>query len=118
MSSSALSSRRSRARLSRGPGSFVIHPIVNDDVDKAHRHPWNFTVAHRPLTLIRRRADRRHRVLLHKLFGYPIPCLTVGRYSPKLQPWCEHRTLCDFCAPVGECSDKAYWKSRHQQESG
>ncbi|OXM49670.1 hypothetical protein [Amycolatopsis alba] len=118
----------------RDGGSFKIHLIVQDDVDRAHRHPWNFTsfallgayketvddvtVAHRPLTLIRRRADQRHRVLLYRLFGYPLPCLTVGRYSPKLQPWCEHRALCDFCAPVGECSDKAFWKSRHQQESG
>ncbi|MFL6127251.1 hypothetical protein [Actinophytocola sp.] len=113
-------------------GSIKVHLIVNDDLDGAHKHPWNFTslsllgaymeevdgvgVAHWPLTLVRRRASECHRVVLYKIFGHPIPCLTVGRYSPKLQPWCEHRDLCDFCTPSGECADDVYWNSRLQQE--
>jgi uncharacterized protein len=118
----------------RDGGSVKIHLIVNDDLEAAHKHPWNFTsfpvlgaykeevdgvtVAHRPLTAIRRQVNERHRVILYRVFGRPLPCLTVGRYSPKLQPWCEHQNLCDFCTPLGECADTTYWKRRLQKKAG
>jgi hypothetical protein len=48
--------------------------------------------------------------VLYRFLGHPIPCVTVGRYSPKIAPWCEQRGLCDACKPIGECADKAYWR--------
>jgi hypothetical protein len=113
-------------------GSIKTHLIVNDDLDGAHKHPWNFTSftllgaykeevdgrieAHRPLSFVRRHANERHKVVLYRLLGHPLPCLTVGRYSPKIEPWCEHINLCDFCKPTGECADKAYWRDRNNGE--
>jgi len=110
--------------------SIKFHLIVNDDLDGSHVHPWDFTSfmligsykevltdgsvrKNRPLTLVRHRAEERHEVLLYRLFGRRIPCLTVGRYGVKRQRWCEREgTLCDFCKPNHECADVAYWRDR------
>ncbi len=111
-------------------GSIKFHLILNDDVDEAHIHPWKFTsllllgaykeevngrvVKHLPFSIVRNGLDRRHKVLLYRLFGKPIPCFTVGHYSKKLQRWCEHTQLCDGCKPLGQCQDKVYWAEQEK----
>ncbi|WP_157073593.1 hypothetical protein [Sphingomonas soli] len=109
-------------------GSLKIHLIVNDDVGDPHIHPWEFStflllgaykewvdsaiVRHWPFALVRYGRAKRHKVILYRLFGVKLPCLTVGRYSEKVQPWCQQTQLCDLCAPHGECLDKIYWRER------
>jgi hypothetical protein len=109
-------------------GSIKVHLILNDDVGDPHIHPWEFTsflllgayreevgnqtTNHWPLSVVRTPRNKRHRVILYRLFGFKVPCLTIGRYGPKIQEWCEQAELCDFCKPHGKCLDKEYWKSR------
>lgn len=120
---------RASLQLADG-GSVKAHLILNDDLDGAHKHPWNFTSfmllgayteevdgrieAHRPFSLVRRYFYERHRVILYRVGPCRLPCITVGRYSAKMEPWCERQTICDFCRPMGECADKAYWRERHR----
>lgn len=112
-------------------GSIKIHLILRDDTEEPHMHPWNFSsflllgaykeivdgVLHKhwPFTLIRRKCNQRHQVILYRIFGLRIPCLTIGKYTKKIQPWCEHKTLCDGCQKLGYCADKAYWKNNVEQ---
>lgn len=122
-----------RLSLPTPKGSIKIHLILNDDLEYAHIHPWKFTslllvgaykeevngkiVKHWPLSIVRNDLDRRHKVLLYRLFGIPIPCLTIGIYSKKLQRWCEHKQLCDGCKPHGQCLDKAYWINEENRKN-
>jgi hypothetical protein len=109
-------------------GSIKIHLIRNDDVGAPHIHPWEFSsflflgayreqlddqiINHLPFSVVRTPKTKRHRVILYRLFGFKLPCITIGRYSPKIQEWCEQTELCDHCKPHGTCLDKEYWKGR------
>jgi hypothetical protein len=110
-------------------GSIKLHLIVRDDLDGAHRHPWSFSSLlligayweevdgvveyHKPLQIVRRSASQKHKVMLYRFLGLPLPCLTVGRYSKKTAPWCERTAnLCDMCQVSGSCVDKQYWEAR------
>ncbi len=111
-----------------GDGSYKIHIILNDDVDDPHVHPWEFIsflavgaykeivdgklIRHLPFSFVRYDRTKRHKVLLYRAFGLRIPCITIGRYSAKVQPWCEHQKLCDGCKPLGYCADKRYWEQK------
>jgi hypothetical protein len=111
--------------------SIKFHLIVNDDVGEPHIHPWQFTtflllgaykemvsgrqVRHLPLSLVRYGVNKRHKVKLYRVLGFKIPCLTVGVYSKKIQPWCERKELCDLCAPTGRCIYKEYWKAEDKK---
>ena len=113
--------------------SIKFHFIVDDDVGDPHIHPWRFTtflllgaykeivgsqeIRHAPFSLIRYDIDKRHKVVLYRLFGYKIPCLTIGIYTKKIQPWCEREHLCDLCAPIGHCIDKEYWQDSVSSET-
>ena len=106
-------------------GSIKVHLILSDDKENPHMHPWNYVSflllgaykeivdgklkKHLPFTVVRRRANERHQVILYRLFGVGLPCLSIGVYSRKLQRWCERETLCDHCQGVGRCLDKVYW---------
>jgi len=108
-------------------GSIKFHLILNDDVDEPHIHPWEFTsflaigaykelvdgsiIRHLPFSIVRNDKYRRHKVFLYRFFGIPLPCVTIGIYSKKIQPWCEHKQLCDGCKPHGHCRDQEYWRN-------
>lgn len=112
--------------------SIKFHLIVNDDAGEPHVHPWRFTtfllagsykeivhgreVRHLPFSVVRYDIDKRHKVVLYRVFGFKIPCLTVGVYSKKVQPWCERTSLCDLCAPIGHCIDKEFWEGESKPE--
>jgi len=109
-------------------GSMKLHLIVNDDSGPEHRHPWRFSsfllfgaykeqvdnkvVNHWPLSLVHYEIAKEHKVILYRLFGFKLPCLTVGRYTEKVQPWCRAKSLCDRCKPLGVCVDATFWKDR------
>ncbi len=108
-------------------GSIKVHLILSDDTDHPHKHPWSFKsllllgsykeivngklYKHLPFTLVNRKETDYHQVILYRLFGFRLPCLTVGKYTKKIQPWCERKTLCDNCQKLGYCADKAYWEN-------
>jgi hypothetical protein len=107
-------------------GSLKVHLIVNDDVGDPHIHPWTFTsflaigaykelvdgaeVRHLPFAFVKTDRLKRHKVILYRVLGIKLPCLTIGKYSTKIQPWCEAKELCDLCKPHGACLDKEYWE--------
>ena len=107
--------------------SIKIHLLLRDDTDEPHRHPWSFKSflllgaykeivdgklhKHWPFTLINRNVNEYHQVILYRFLGLRIPCLTVGKYTKKIQPWCERKTLCDNCQKIGYCVDKKYWET-------
>lgn len=107
-------------------GSIKVHLLLNDDTEDPHKHPWNFNsllflgaykeivngklYRHLPFTIVRRKNYERHQVILYRLGGMKIPCITIGKYSKKLEPWCEKKTLCNVCEKHGYCLDKAYWE--------
>lgn len=109
-------------------GSIKFHLILNDDEGEPHIHPWEFTSFmllgayrelvngkvhnHRPLSLVRNNRHKEHKVMLYRLFGLKLPCLTVGKYTDKIQPWCRTKALCDRCRSFGYCLDKEYWENR------
>jgi hypothetical protein len=109
-------------------GSIKIHVLLNSDIGYAHKHPWNFTsilvfgaykeildgklLKHGLFSKIKRKASERHKVILYKIFGASIPCITIGKYSKKIQPWCEHQNLCEHCTTLGYCMDKKYWEEK------
>jgi hypothetical protein len=106
-------------------GSIKLHLIVNDDSGPEHRHPWRFSsfllfgayreqvdgkiVNHWPLRLVQYELTKEHKVILYRFFGIKLPCLTVGRYTEKVQPWCRAKSLCDRCKPLGVCVDAKFW---------
>ncbi len=106
-------------------GSIKVHLILDDDKEQAHMHPWNYSsflllgaykelvdgkeFRHFPFTLVRRKCTEKHQVKLYRIFNLKLPCLSIGRYSKKIQPWCEAKKLCDFCSEIGYCVDKKYW---------
>ncbi|QTE23290.1 hypothetical protein [Polaribacter cellanae] len=108
-------------------GSIKIHLILNDDLDIPHKHPWNFKsflvfgaykewvdgiqYKHKPFSIINRNVNQKHQVILYRFAGKKIPCITIGMYTKKIQPWCEKSNLCDHCLPLGQCIDKKYWQS-------
>lgn len=108
-------------------GSIKIHLILSDDTDHPHMHPWDFksflllgaykeivdnkSHRHWPFAIVKRKSTEHHQVFLYKVFGVRIPCLTIGKYTKKIQPWCEHKSLCTYCQKLGYCADKAYWEN-------
>ena len=113
-------------------GSVKLHVIVGDDLDPPHKHPWNFStflllgaykewvngekLKHRPFTVVKRSSKDHHKVSLYRVFGVKIPCVTVGFYSQKIEPWCNGSPLCDSCQKAGYCADKKYWQGVYSQE--
>lgn len=111
--------------------SIKFHLIVDDDVGEPHLHPWSFTsflllgaykeivhdreLRHLPFSLVRYDLRKRHKVVLYRIFGYRIPCVTVGIYSKKAQPWCDRNELCDLCGPLGYCIDKEFWQVKEDK---
>lgn len=107
-------------------GSIKIHIIVKDDTGEPHTHPCdfksfilfggyyesiykNFSRDKGDVKLIKweekeyrlfdiniKQMDVYHRISLKRLFGIPIPCITIGFYSEKKQ-------LCSLCKPYGRC---------------
>jgi hypothetical protein len=108
-------------------GSLKTHVILNDDQDGAHKHPWDFSsfllfgaykeivdgklIKHFPFTMVKRLCTENHKVILYRVLGIRIPCVTIGFYSKKIQPWCEKEKLCDHCETLGACMDKTYWEN-------
>lgn len=111
--------------------SWKLHIIVGDDKGEPHQHPWNFTsflllgaykelveekmIRRWPFQIVKNECTEKHKVLLYRLLGYKIPCVTVGKYSEKIQPWCERSKLCDMCKSFGYCLDKKYWSETQPQ---
>lgn len=100
-------------------GSIKLHIILSDDNDSPHSHPWNFTSiilfggyiektvindscikekAFRFLSINKKQYFQKHRLLLKRIFGIKIPCITLGWYSNKIQ-------LCSFCTDIGYCKE-------------
>ena len=121
-----------RLSLKTKSGSYKVHLILNDDQEGYHMHPWDFKslllfgsykeyvegvlFRHRPLSIVKRKANEKHRVELYRIGNFKLPCLTIGFYSNKIQPWCEKTQLCDFCKPHGQCQDKTYWEANTKNE--
>lgn len=96
-------------------GSIKFHLMLNDDRSEPHTHPWDFysfhllgsykenldgtMLHHHMFSLIKRTMNQKHRISLYRIFGFKIPCLTVGFYTPKKQ-------LCSFCQSLGYCKSE------------
>lgn len=95
-------------------GSIKMHLMVGDDKSEPHTHPWDFKsfllipyrenldgieLNHRPLTLLTRTMNQKHRITLYQCMGIKIPSLTVGFYTKKKQ-------LCSFCQSLGYCKSE------------
>lgn len=106
-------------------GSIKLHLLLDDDKDDdfsgGHTHPWDFTsfilfggyeeytlrFSNNPngqfntekfymFSLNRKKAEVKHKIKLFRLFGFKIPCITIGYYSDKKQ-------LCSLCQELGYC---------------
>lgn len=108
-------------------GSFKVHLILDDDQGGEHTHPWDFKsflflgaykehingriIKHLPFEIVRRNCKESHTVELYKILGFKLPCVTMGYYSEKKEPWCK-RKMCENCESLGYCMDKKYWETR------
>ena len=106
--------------------SLKLHLIVDDDSEMPHKHPWNFItflfmgsykelknneiIYRYPFQLIKNFSHTRHRVILYRIFGVKLPCITIGLYGKKIEPWCERTSLCEKCKPLGYCYDQKSWE--------
>ncbi len=88
--------------------SLKVHLILKDDEDEPHTHPWDFKSLilfggyyegeklYGFFSVNRKHHAEKHQLRLRRIFNYPIPTLTIGLYSKKLQ-------LCSFCESHGYC---------------
>lgn len=91
--------------------SVKLHLILHDDLDEPHTHPWDFSSlilfgGYKEenrifgfLDVNIKKHHEKHQLKLRRIFNIPIPTLTIGIYSPKLQ-------LCSFCTELGYCKNK------------